>query len=131
MESVLARRCATGDRDRHLTATFERSARKPEELPQDDEILHRRGVNIGARRKGSAESAMGDVTITGSDRAAGEAPGRQAIEVESAMTAFAFPPGADTMSLTNSSVILGSSPSVWPLSSRTTSAITRPSLAFG
>ena len=45
--------------------------------------------------------------------------------------ALAFPPGAETTSLTKASVIRGSSPSVWPLSSRTTSAITCPPLAFG
>jgi hypothetical protein len=41
-----------------------------------------------------------------------------------------FPPGADSISFTNSSVIFGSNPSVCPLSSRSTSATTRPSLQF-
>ena len=48
-----------------------------------------------------------------------------------ARTSCAFPPGAATIILINSSVIRGSNPSVCPLSNRTTSAITRPSRAFG
>ncbi len=42
-----------------------------------------------------------------------------------------FPPGASTMSCTSRSVMRGSSPSVCPLSSRTTSAMSRPPAAFG
>ena len=42
-----------------------------------------------------------------------------------------FPPRAESISLTSASVTFGSSPSVCPFSSRTTSATTRPSLQFG
>ena len=47
-----------------------------------------------------------------------------------ALTAI-LPPFADSISFTSASVIAGSSPSVCPLSRRTTSATTRPSLQSG
>jgi len=42
-----------------------------------------------------------------------------------------LPPGAATISLTSSLVMFGSRPSVWPLSSRTMSAMSRPPRACG
>src|SRR6185295_3747114 len=48
-----------------------------------------------------------------------------------ALTCWSFPPFAESMSLTNSSVTFGSRPSVCPLSIRTTSATTLPSLQSG
>jgi hypothetical protein len=64
-------------------------------------------------------------TVKSAGRLLGYVPERATVIFRS------LPPGAATISLMSSSVTCGSRPSVCPLSSLTTSAITRPSRAFG